>query len=197
MKNRKEYPQYIYDKPKYNTMKIFITILFVFLAAFPVFGQKKSKADPKDTQIDSLTRVSKSLTLQLDSISKELVKYTSVYTTIREKMIHYDFDPAKLSFLIDSIKVLSDSTGLHLSAMPKSTASADSVMLLIKENTVLKATIDSLKVAWEKNLVTQSGEEIEKLKAISSLKQLKELLDAKIITEAEFMAKKMKYLDKL
>ena len=178
-------------------MKIFITVLLVLLAASPVFGQKKSKTDSKDTQIDSLTRVSKSLTLQLDSVSGELTKYVGVYTTIREKMIHYDFDPTKLSFLIDSIMVFSDSTALQLSAMPKSTVSADSVILLIKENTMLKATIDSMKVAWGKNLVAQSGEEIQKLMAISSLKQLKELLDAKIITEAEFMAKKMKYLDKL
>ena len=42
-----------------------------------------------------------------------------------------------------------------------------------------------------------SAEEIERAKAITHLKQLKELLDAGIITEAEFIAKKMKYLDKL
>jgi hypothetical protein len=40
-------------------------------------------------------------------------------------------------------------------------------------------------------------EEIDKAKSISSLKQLKEMVDAKIITEAEFIALKKKYLDKL
>jgi len=178
-------------------MKFFITVLFVFLAAFPVIGQKKSKVDPKDAQIDSLTRVSKSLTLQLDSISGELIKYISVYNTVKEKVFHYNFEPTRLSFLIDSLKAFNDSTSVLLSGVPKSTASADSMIILIKENTMLKTVIDSMKVAWEKNMVAQSTEEIQKLMAISSLKQLKELLDAKIITEAEFMAKKMKYLDKL
>jgi len=178
-------------------MKIFIIVLFVFLAASPVFGQKKSKGDAKDAQIDSLTRVSKSLTLQLDSAKGELIKYASVYNTIREKVFHYNFDPTKLSFLIDSLRAFNDSTSVLLSVMPKSGASADSVILLVKENIMLKAAIDSMKIAWEKNMVAQSAEEIQKLMAISNLKQLKELLDANIITEAEFMAKKMKYLDKL
>lgn len=178
-------------------MKTLIMVLFIFLAASPVFGQKKSKGDTKDAQIDSLTRVSKSLTLQLDSAKGELIKYTSVYNTLKEKVFHYNFDPTKLSFLIDSLRAFNDSTSVLLSAMPKSTASADSMIILIKENTMLKAVIDSMKVAWENNRVAQSAEEIQKLMAISSLKQLKELLDAKIITEAEFMAKKLKYLDKL
>jgi hypothetical protein len=178
-------------------MKIYFIALFILLAAFPAFGQKKSKADPRDAQIDSLTRVSKSLTLQLDSISGELIKYTSIYNTIKEKVFHYNFDPTRLSFLIDSLRAFNDSTSVLLSIMPKSTVSSDSLIMLVKENTLLKATIDSMKIAWEKNMVAQSAEEIQKLMAISSLKQLKELLDAKIITEAEFMAKKMKYLDKL
>ena len=178
-------------------MKTFILILFIFLAASPVFGQKKSKGDTKDAQIDSLTQVSKSLTLQLDSAKTELVKYASVYNTLKEKVFHYNFDPTKLSFLIDSLRAYNDSTSLLLSVMPKSGASADSLILLVKENNMLKATIDSMKIAWEKNLVSLSSEEIERSKAISNLKQLKELLDAKIITEAEFIAKKAKYLDKL
>jgi hypothetical protein len=178
-------------------MKTLIMVLFIFLAASPVFGQKKSKGDTKDAQIDSLTRVSKNLTLQLDSANAELIKYVSVYNTIKEKVFHYNFDPTKLSFLIDSLRAFNDSTSTLLSVMPKSGASADSIILLIKENTMLKATIDSMQIAWEKNRVSLSSEEIERSKAISSLKQLKELLDAKIITEAEFLAKKLKYLDKL
>ena len=42
-----------------------------------------------------------------------------------------------------------------------------------------------------------TAEEIEKAKAITMLKQLKELFDTKIITEAEFIAMKQKYLNKL
>ena len=178
-------------------MKTLITILFVFLASLPAFSQKKSKADPRDAQIDSLTQMSKSLALQLDSVNGELIKYNSVYTTIKEKVFHYNFDPTKLSFLIDSLRAFNDSTSVLLSSVPKSTASADSVNLLIKENTMLKATIDSMNVAWKNNMEALSAEEIERAKAIDHLKRLKELLDAGIITEAEFIAKKMKYLDKL
>jgi hypothetical protein len=42
-----------------------------------------------------------------------------------------------------------------------------------------------------------SARDLESAKAISALKQLKELLDAKIITGAEFLLMKKKYLDKL
>jgi len=40
-------------------------------------------------------------------------------------------------------------------------------------------------------------EDIDKSNAISSVKQFKELLDAKIITEGEYIALKKKYLKKL
>ena len=81
--------------------------------------------------------------------------------------------------------------------MPRSTASADSVINHIKENAMLKVTIDSMKVACEKDRMAVTKEEIERSKAISNLKQLKELLDAIVMTEAEFLPEKMNYLDKL
>ena len=49
-------------------MKNFILILFL-LAAVQGFGQKKKKTDPKDVQIDTLTKANKALTAQRDSIS--------------------------------------------------------------------------------------------------------------------------------
>jgi hypothetical protein len=39
--------------------------------------------------------------------------------------------------------------------------------------------------------------DVDKVKAVSNLKQLRELLDSKIITEAEFTLLKKKYLEKL
>ena len=66
-----------------------------------------------------------------------------------------------------------------------------------KSNSVLKSKIDSLKLAWEKERSAIPKEEIDKSNAVNNLKQLKELYDNKIITEAEFITLKKKYLSKL
>jgi hypothetical protein len=153
--------------------------------------------DPKDAQIDTLTKVNKTLTVQLDSVSKELVKYVGVYSTIKEKVIHYNFDPTRAAYLIDSLKASRDSTAALLGIVPKSTASADSIKALINENAVLKDSLNNLKTAWAKDKASLTQEEIDKAKTIGNLKELKELLDNKIITEAEFVALKKKYLEKL
>jgi hypothetical protein len=178
-------------------MKIVILSLSLLLASTYAFGERKSKADPKDAQIDSLTKANKTQTVQLDSVSKELVKYVGVYSTIKEKVIHYSFDPTRSAYLIDSLKASRDSTAVLLGAVPKSTASADSLKALIKENTVLKDSVNNLKTAWAKDKASLTQEEIDKAKTIGNLKQLKELLDNKIISEAEFVALKKKYLEKL
>jgi hypothetical protein len=178
-------------------MKILILSLSLLLISTYVFSQKKSKVDPKDAQIDTLTKANKTLTVQLDSVSKELVKYVGVYNTIKEKVIHYNFDPTRAAYLIDSLKASRDSTAVLLGALPKSTSSADSIRTLIKENAVLKDSISNLKAASEKEKTSLTQEEIDKSKTINNLKQLKELLDNKIITEAEFIALKKKYLEKL
>jgi hypothetical protein len=178
-------------------MKILILSLSLLLTSVGAFSQRKSKVDPKDAQIDTLTKVNKTLTVKLDSVSKELVKYESVYSTIKEKVIHYNFDPTRAAYLIDSLKATRDSTSALLAAVPKSTESADSIKALIIENTVLKDSINDLKKAWEKDKTSLTQEEVDKAKTINNLKQLKELFDNKIITEAEFIALKKKYLEKL
>jgi hypothetical protein len=178
-------------------MKILILSLSLILTSTCVFSQRKSKVDPKDAQIDTLTKVNKSLTVQLDSVSKELVKYVGVYSTIKEKVIHYNFDPTRAAYLIDSLKASRDSTAVLLGVVPKSTAAADSITALIKENAILKDSIANLKTAWAKDKASLTQEEIDKAKTINNLKQLKELLDNKIITEAEFIALKKKYLERL
>jgi hypothetical protein len=184
-------------------MKILILILSLFLTSTFAFSQKKSKEDPKDLKIDTLTKVNKTLTIQLDSVSlrldsvsKEMVKYLGVYDAIKEKVLHYSFDPTRAAYLIDSLKASRDSASLVLSGIPKSQLPVDSVNMLLKENVKLMVKIDSLKAALTLNLSVPS-DEIEKAKAVGYLKQLKELLDAKIISEAEFLVIKKKYIDKL
>jgi hypothetical protein len=171
-------------------MKLMILSLVFLLACTCVYSQRKSKVDPKDAQISTLTH-------QLDSVSKDLVKYVGVYDAIKEKVLHYNFDPTRTAYLIDSLKATRDSTAALLSAVPKSTTTSDSLYMVLKESTLLKAKIDSIKVAWGKEKSAIPAEELEKAKALSGLKQLKELLDTKIITDAEFLTLKKKYLEKL
>lgn len=178
-------------------MKIIIMSLVLLLTCFHLSGQRKSKTDPRDAQIDTLSRSNMTLTLQLDSVSKELLKYTGMYTVLKEKVIHYDFDPARTGFLIDSLKASRDSAILILTAVPKVEIPNDSIPLLLKEKSMLMARIDSLRAGWEKDKEAFDSEEIEKSKAIANLKQLKELNSDKIISDAEFIALKKKYLEKL
>ena len=178
-------------------MKTLISFLFILLASSPVFCQRKSKVDPKDAKIDSLSKATQALTLQVDSLSAELVKYVGVYSAIKEKVILYNFDPTRTSFLIDSLKASRDSAFARLTPSTQSAVSSDSIRILKNEISMLKATINNMSIAGAEKQAALTAEEIEKAKAIGNLKQLKELFDAKIITEAEFIAAKKKYLDKL
>jgi hypothetical protein len=182
-------------------MKTLITILVLVLLASQAYGQRKSKNQPavdsSKIQIDSLTKVNKALTLHLDSVSGELTKYLSVYNTIKEKVIHYNFDPTRSSYLIDSMKTNRDSLFSVQVSKPLLTASADSIRMLLKSNSVLRARVDSIKMAWEKSNSAMTAEEVGQAKAVNHLKQLKELYDNKIISETEFITLKKKYLEKL
>jgi hypothetical protein len=172
-------------------MKTLITILLVLFVSLQGFSQKKGKVDPKDLTIDSLTKASAALTVKLDSTSGELKKYMVVYTTLKEKILKYDFDPEKTSFLIDSLRTSRDSTFSSSSAVLK-----DSLSLMKKENMHLQATLDSLGLGPDP-AKTLAKQEQDKAKAIKDLTDLKGLLDAKVITQAEFDAKKAKLLEKL
>ena len=177
-------------------MKVSILLIAVLLATLQTFGgEKKKKVDPKDAKIDSLTMQNKSLTAKLDSVSRELTRYTDLYGVLYEKVFHYQFLPEKTSFLIDSLRSSRDSVSV-LAAGTKSMAS-DSVLMLMKENKTLMAKIDSIKIAWEKEKTFIPADEIENAKTISGLKQLKQLLDDKIISDAEFLTLKKKYVLKL
>jgi hypothetical protein len=159
-------------------MKTYI-IVILLLASFQGFSQKKKKADPKDVTIDSLTKANKNLSVRLDSVSKDQKLYYGVYTSIKDKVILHDFDPAKMPQIIDSLKAGKDATLAGLAAASESLK--DSLAMLSKENKHLKARLDSL---------STGGAGGDKSKLITELKQLKELLDSKIITQAEYDAKK-------
>ena len=171
-------------------MKIFLAVILI-LSTVEGYSQKKGKVDPKDvtidsltsvttlltTQLDSTTKSAASLSMELDSVSKDLTRYKGMYTTIKEQVVLHDFDPAEMGTIIDSLKAGRDATFSGLSASSKSMA--DSVALLTKENVALKEMMSVLQTA-----------EGDKQKLVAELKQLKELLDANIITQAEFDEKK-------
>jgi len=173
-------------------------ILFLsLLIAVPCFSQKKGKVDPKDAQIDSLMQVtamltskvdsistqSHSLSMKLDSVSKDRDRYYQVYKAMSEKVVRYKFDPAKTSTLIDSMKTHRDATmsGLEASSLSLS----DSIRILKSDNEKLQNAIQDYQNA-----------STDKEQIIVELKQLKELLDEKIITQEEYNAKKTKLLAK-
>ena len=167
-------------------MKTYLLIIFL-LTAFQGFSQKKKKPDPKDTKIDSLTKVNSALSVQLDSVSKDQKLYYGLYTTIKEKVILTDFDPAKMPQIIDSLRAGRDATFAGLTAASESLR--DTLGILNKENAHLKAQLDSLSVG-------KGSGTPDKNALIAELKQLKELLDAKILTQPEFDAKKKVVMDK-
>jgi len=178
-------------------MKNFILFL-ILLISVPAFSQKKGKVDPKDLQIDSLTKVTVILTHQLDSVTKsghalnmkldsvseERLKYLGVYKTISDKVLKYKFDPAKTSMLIDSVNMHRDSTLAGLAAV--SASLSDTIKVLKTENAKLQSSMNTL-----------SNAEADKEKAINDLRQLKGLLDEKILTQEEYNTKKTKLLEKL
>ena len=161
-------------------MKKYIILVLALFFTFQAYSQKKGKEDSKDLKIDSLTRVSDSLTMKLDTTSKNLKVYYGLYTTIKEKVLKHDFDPASLSQIIDSLAARRDST---FSTMLASASLVDSI-------TVLKHQISELTTLLGG---TKAQEEVLNSMVVQ-LNQLKELLDASILTQTEFDIMKLKIL---
>src|SRR5688572_16167937 len=166
-------------------MKTCMLVILMF-AAFQGFGQKKKKPDPKDIKIDSLTKVSSTMAVQLDSVTKDQKLYYGLYTTIKEKVILRDFDPAQMPQIIDSLRAGRDATFAGLTAA--SVSLRDTLAILGQENKHLRAQLDSLNAAG-------SVSKEDKTELIAELKQLKELLDSKILTQAEYDSKKKVVMD--
>lgn len=173
-------------------MKSVLLIVIMLITVSNVFGQRKSK------EIDTLTQQNKDLTAKLDSVNAVAGKYTVMYNVLKDSVIKYQFDPEKTTFLLDSLKTSRGAAAIMLTDTEKQ--AADSIKLLITQNMKLTTKIDSIQTAWnaeKKAVPVIPVEELENAKAITGLKQLKELLDNKIITDAEFLTLKKKYVEKL
>jgi regulator of replication initiation timing len=119
-------------------MKNIIIVVLIFLTT-AAFSQKKTdmqaQLDTLKKANQTLTDKNKSLTLQTDSLSKELTRYFGLYTVIKEKVVKMDFDPSRMANIIDSLKAGRDSLQL----------SSASSLLLRDTIKVMGHTIDSLK----------------------------------------------------
>ena len=197
-------------------MRIMFIALAILLTTIQANGQllgkKKSKdVDPRDAQIDSLTTLTKTLTLQLDSVSGELSKYAVAPDSLKVASDTSSVLPAAVttsSATDASVSAVAVSASVPVAAKgtpapvplivePKGPAAPDSVAILLLENKRLAAATDSMKLAWKKTVEMLTGEEIVKATAVHDLKKLKELLDTGIITVTEFTTLKKKYLEKL
>ena len=176
-------------------MKTRLSWLFVIMIVTVTSTQGQSKKDmendyakciiSKDSVQNLYAKLSathESLSKTYDSINKSYLAYDSMYRVIKARVILHEFDPVNTAKLLDSLRASRD---LSMSGMTN--IYNDSISVLSKENTRLQATVDSLSAANKSNDVD----------VVTQLKQLKELMDAQIITQAEFDAKKAVLLEKL
>ena len=160
-------------------MKTKLSVLFVLLFAAVTFTQAQSKKDIEDDLArctatkDSIQNLLTGLSATYDSINKACIAYDTMYNVIKEKVFLHDYDPANMSELIDSLLTVREE--VFASTLN------DSLSLLEQENAKLKASFE---------------DNDDNTKLVNDLKQLKELLDAQIITQEEFDAKKTVLLEK-
>jgi hypothetical protein len=158
-------------------MKKIVILLVMLVLVSQAFSQKKGKVDPEKVAIDSLTKANTALSAKLDSVSKDRERYYVLYTVIKEKVIKYNFDPSKAAFLIDSLKQGRES-------------------VLYDLNLKMHDTLAELNFENKKLMSELYKADADREKLACELMQLKELLDAKIITEEEFNAKKAIVMEK-
>ena len=158
-------------------MKKVVVFLLVLVSISQAFSQKKDKRNPEEVKIDSLTKVNQALSAQLDSVSKDRELYYGLYTVIKEKVIKYNFDPAKAAFLIDSLKQGRES-------------------MLYDLNLKMHDTLAELNFENKKLMSELYKADTDREKLACELIRLKELLDANIITPEEFNAKKAIVMEK-
>jgi len=175
-------------------MKAKLSVLFVLFIASVTFTHAQSKKDIEqnlsrcNAAKDSIQNLLTGLSASYDSISTAFIAYDTMYNAIKEKVLLYDFDPANMSELIDSLSIekSSEFTTILNDSLSRLQQVSDSLSLLQQENAELKEAIASM-----------GGDDGDKTKLVEELKQLKELLDAQIITQEEFDAKKVVILEKL
>jgi hypothetical protein len=197
-------------------MKTLLLMLLLVgsLQGFSQFGKKKKDkkqdeqaqvVDPRDGKIDSLTTANIMLTASLDSVTKNEILYYGLYTTIKEKILLKDFDPNRLGLIIDSIRAINGApasldgaqklpvtTAVLTTTHDPSPSIRDSLSVMAKENKLLVMKADSLELA----IHTMERNNMDKLRLVSELKDLKGLLDSKLISASDYETKKKLVMEK-
>jgi predicted Zn-dependent protease len=146
-------------------------------------------------------------------MSAILDKHMVMYAIIKDEVVKKDFDPSQFKTILDSLRANRDSLILDMKTGAEHLQSAiDSLNGVITglNEEVAKLKDDNEKMTFflqqvkadmgiEAEGADAAGEAADKLpgltdEAISQLKKLKELLDAGIISQEEFDAKKAKIL---
>jgi hypothetical protein len=176
---------------------IFLAIaILVSLSAEAQVLRKDKKGTPEpDPKMDSLTAVNKNLSVANDSLSKASVAYFGVYTATKDNLIKKDFDPAQAAVLIDS--ALAPLVGININEDSVRNYFVTSLELVKSELAKANQKLDNLTIAATPIESPESIQDMERGDAVSKLKNLKELLDANVISQTEYLAAKKKYLPKL
>ncbi len=165
-----------------------IALLCVLLASASVNGQSKKELELKvnqlQTELDTVKANYSSLSTVHDSTSKVLDSYISMYKTIQEKVLPYDFAPEDIGEIIDSLQTSRDSSFANIMAGSESLRDTITTMSTTIES--LEAEIAELKTQVEK-LKDPTGFTDEQ---VAALEKLKKLLDSEILTQEEFDTKK-------
>ena len=129
-----------------------LIVFLMLLASLSAYSQKKKKVDPAQVKIDSLTKANatlsganKGLTSKSDSLSKELEKYYGLYKVIVDKVVKMDFNPSKMSQIIDSLRSGRDSL-ISLSGA-SGVLLKDSIKSLLVINDSLRKETEGLRYA--------------------------------------------------
>ena len=197
-------------------MKILLVIILLLVTTqgFTQFSKKKkakkeaeqaaAMVDPRDSKIDSLTTANILLAANLDSVTKNEQLYYGLYVTIKEKVLLKDFDPTRLGLIIDSLRASRDaattlqdeSTGAAKTSVLVMGASAvelqDSLSRMTHENKLLTTKVETL----ELEIKAVERKNLDKLRLVSELKDLKGLLDSKLISQTDYEIKKKQVMDK-
>jgi hypothetical protein len=174
-------------------MKFSCLLVIMIVTTTSAFAQSKKDLEEANAKciisrdsiqklFTGLSATHESLSKSYDSINKIYLAYDSMYKVIRARVILHDFNPVNTSKILDSLRASRD-----LSMSGITTVYSDSISGLKKQNAKLQSKVDSLQATAKKGSTD----------VVTQLKQLKELLDAQIITQAEFDAKKAILLEKL
>jgi hypothetical protein len=106
-------------------------------------AQAKLDSVTKANQV--LTATNKSLTAKSDSISRAVEKYYGLYKVIKDKVVKKDFDPTRMTAIIDSLKSGRDSLVLKAAAASVNKKQSKQIDSLRKETEGLQYTINLLR----------------------------------------------------